>query len=118
MDNNQAVKSSSGREFATFPAAVLAIIVNEHEEFLLIKRPDESRWEVPGGALESGESPILTSSIQNRVLASSAALNFSDSNNVNFPNVDLELALKADCFPFAMKVLKENNNLILRPTID
>ena len=37
---------------------VKAFVINEKEEFLLLKRPSESTWEVPSGALEAGESPL------------------------------------------------------------
>ena len=56
--NRQTVHSSSDREFATFPVALLAFVLNRREEFLLLKRAGESSWEIPSGALESGESPI------------------------------------------------------------
>ena len=55
---SEKVVSASGRQFATFPAAVLAFVVNENEEFLLLRSPRRIGWQVPSGALESGESPI------------------------------------------------------------
>lgn len=54
----QTITASCGRVFATFPVAVLAFVMNRKEEFLLFRRPSESTWEVPSGALETGEAPI------------------------------------------------------------
>ena len=52
------VTAAGGREFAAFPVAVLAFVLNDREEFLLLKRPSESAWQIPSGALESGEAPV------------------------------------------------------------
>lgn len=55
---NKKVVSVSGRQFATFPAAVLAFVVNQNEEFLLLRCSRKMGWQVPSGALESSESPL------------------------------------------------------------
>lgn len=53
----QTVTAVSGRTFATFPVAILAFIINQDEEFLFLKRPAKTDWEIPSGGLEAGESP-------------------------------------------------------------
>lgn len=58
MSPHTEIASESGRVFATFPAAVLAFIVNANEEFLLLRCTRKGGWQVPSGALESGESPV------------------------------------------------------------
>jgi 2-phosphosulfolactate phosphatase len=60
------------------------------------------------------ESPLSISNVQNRVRVSRAASKFSGPGNADFPKSDLELSLKIDRFSFAMKVLREDNCLILR----
>ncbi len=51
------IVAKSGREFATFPAAVVAFVINDQEQFLFLRRSKEDGWEPPSGALEAGESP-------------------------------------------------------------
>jgi len=47
------------RRFAYFPVAVMAFIVNEREEVLLLSHPKRSSgWEVVNGALEAGETVL------------------------------------------------------------
>ena len=46
------------RSFACFPAAVLVFVVNELQEFLLLRHPNRSDWEVINGALEDGETVL------------------------------------------------------------
>jgi 8-oxo-dGTP pyrophosphatase MutT (NUDIX family) len=53
----QAITATSGRSFATFPAAVVVPIVNKREELLLLesqRRP--GLWEPVNGAVEDGET--------------------------------------------------------------
>ena len=54
----QTVTAISGRTFATFPVAILAFVINQKEEFLFLKPPAETGWEIPSGGLEAGESPL------------------------------------------------------------
>ena len=52
------VETADGRrQFACFPAAVLGLIVDQVDRFLLLSRPDRGAWQVVAGALEAGESP-------------------------------------------------------------
>ena len=50
--------ASCGRRFAAFPVAVVALAMDAHGRFLLLRRPGKSSWEPPSGALEAGESPL------------------------------------------------------------
>jgi 8-oxo-dGTP pyrophosphatase MutT (NUDIX family) len=54
------VSSSKGkRRFACFPVAILAFVVNDAEELLLLAHPDRGgAWEVINGALEAGETVL------------------------------------------------------------
>ena len=52
------ITSVAGRKFAMFPAAVGAFILNDAEEFLLLRPIGTDIWYIPNGALESGESPL------------------------------------------------------------
>lgn len=61
MQNQQPyITSSDGdRKFSCFPAAVLAIIVNQKEEVLLMRHTSENGgWQVVNGAMEAGETPL------------------------------------------------------------
>lgn len=49
---------SGAREFAFFPAAVVAFVVNDREEFLLLRHPKRAGWESVSGALEDGETVL------------------------------------------------------------
>jgi GrpB-like predicted nucleotidyltransferase (UPF0157 family)/8-oxo-dGTP pyrophosphatase MutT (NUDIX family) len=56
-DRPHTISASSGRTFATFPAAVVVPIVNRREELLLLesqRRP--GLWEPVNGAVEDGET--------------------------------------------------------------
>lgn len=56
-DRPHTIVASSGRPFATFPAAVVVAIVNRREELLLLeslRRP--GLWEPINGAVEAGEA--------------------------------------------------------------
>jgi 8-oxo-dGTP pyrophosphatase MutT (NUDIX family) len=47
------------RRFACTPVAILAIIVNEREETLLMAHPKQNGgWQVVNGAMEAGETPL------------------------------------------------------------
>lgn len=47
------------RSFACSPAAVLAFLVNQREEILLMAHPDQPEgWQVINGAMEAGESAL------------------------------------------------------------
>lgn len=59
-------------------------------------------------------TPLSLSEIRNRVLNSRAAAKFSSSGNRDFPDMDLKHALKIDRFPFAMKVARIDDLLVLR----
>ena len=52
------IRSASGhRDFATFPVAVLTIVLNDREQVLLLSHPDRpGKWEVVNGGLEAGET--------------------------------------------------------------
>lgn len=52
------VTSTHGRTFACSPAAVLVFIVNERQEFLLLRHPRRQGWEIVNGALEAGETVL------------------------------------------------------------
>src|SRR5437879_11417902 len=51
------ITASSGRAFATFPAAVVVTIVNPQEELLLLESPRRAGlWEPVNGAVDEGET--------------------------------------------------------------
>ncbi len=50
------VVTERGRPFASVPAALLVFIVNEREEFLLLRHPRRAGWEIVNGAMEAGET--------------------------------------------------------------
>jgi 8-oxo-dGTP diphosphatase len=51
------VSTASGREFATFPAAVVVAIVNADEELLLLESPRRRGWWEPvNGGVDAGET--------------------------------------------------------------
>ncbi|MEM8862861.1 MAG: NUDIX hydrolase [Chloroflexota bacterium] len=60
MKSPQPAISSAGpriRTFATFPAAVQAILINRNEEILLLSSPTRKQgWQLVSGALEAGET--------------------------------------------------------------
>lgn len=50
---------SRERSFACYPVAVLAIVVNDQEQVLLLSHPKRpNRWEVVNGALEADETVL------------------------------------------------------------
>ena len=51
------ITSLNGRTFATFPVAVLGYVIDKNGQFLLMRRPTGSKWEIPSGVLERGEAP-------------------------------------------------------------
>lgn len=52
------VETADGRrQLACFPAAVLGLIIDQTDRFLLLSRPDRDAWQVLAGALEPAESP-------------------------------------------------------------
>ncbi|MEM7209696.1 MAG: NUDIX hydrolase [Pseudomonadota bacterium] len=53
------IVANSGREFPTFPVAVLAYVINSASEFLLMRRPQKQTWEIPSGVLEANEPPEI-----------------------------------------------------------
>jgi 8-oxo-dGTP pyrophosphatase MutT (NUDIX family) len=56
-DRPGAITAVSGRSFATFPAAVVAAIINREEELLLLESPHRRGiWEPVNGAVEAGET--------------------------------------------------------------
>lgn len=57
MSASQTITAKSGRQFATFPAAVVAFVINDAEQFLFLRQTKEDSWEPSSGALEAGESP-------------------------------------------------------------
>lgn len=57
------------------------------------------------------------SSFLDRVRTSPEGRVFTDPTFAEFPVQDLELALKIDCFPFAMEVKKRNDQLVARKVI-
>ena len=53
------ITSAKGREFACFPGAVLAFIVNEQEEILMLAHPArKGYWEVINGAMDAGQTVL------------------------------------------------------------
>ena len=60
MTNQQPVITvSRGRRFACSPAAVLAFIVNDNDQFLMLSHPRrQGTWEVVNGALEAEETVL------------------------------------------------------------
>lgn len=50
-------RKHGGRQFDTFPAAVLCYLVRPYGRFLLLAHPDRSGVEVVSGAVEAGETP-------------------------------------------------------------
>jgi 8-oxo-dGTP pyrophosphatase MutT (NUDIX family) len=53
------ITATSGRSFATFPAAIVAPILNGREEFLLLESPRRpGLWEPVNGAVDEGETLI------------------------------------------------------------
>jgi len=52
------IVSESGRRFALFPVAVMAIVVDRKGRFLLLRRPGGKGWESVSGAMERGEKPL------------------------------------------------------------
>jgi len=53
------IAANGKREFACFPAAVMAFIVDAFDRILLLSHPTPAGgWEVVCGAMEEGESPI------------------------------------------------------------
>lgn len=56
-DRAQTIATSSGRSFATFPAAVVVSIVNRQGELLLLESPRRPGWWEPvNGAVDDGET--------------------------------------------------------------
>ncbi|MDT8307061.1 MAG: glycosyltransferase [Anaerolineae bacterium] len=51
-----AVQSERGRTFACVPVALLVFVINDQEEFLLLRHPRRTGWEVVNGALEADET--------------------------------------------------------------
>jgi 8-oxo-dGTP pyrophosphatase MutT (NUDIX family) len=59
MNHAPTMNSVNGRTFACFPAAVLAFIINEQEQFLMLDAtPRRNGWEVVSGALEANETVL------------------------------------------------------------
>jgi 8-oxo-dGTP diphosphatase len=57
MNQQPIVTDTRGRQFATSVAAVLALIINPDEQFLLLSSPKRpGQWEVVNGALDAGET--------------------------------------------------------------
>ena len=53
------IAADGQREFACFPAAILAFIVDDDDRVLLLSSPfRRGGWQVVGGAIEEGESPV------------------------------------------------------------
>ena len=57
-ESNTSITSLSGREFACFPVALVAYVINENKEFLFLSREGEDSWEIPSGAMEAGENTV------------------------------------------------------------
>lgn len=58
MRDQATIVAQSGREFALFPVAVMAIVVDRRGRFLLLRRPGKRGWESVSGAMERGEKPL------------------------------------------------------------
>jgi 2-phosphosulfolactate phosphatase len=61
------------------------------------------------------DAPLPAHEIRTRVRTSSAAAKFTDDTDSDFAAADLEYALRADCFEFAMKVEPAGEQMVLRP---
>lgn len=61
------------------------------------------------------DKPVSLTEVQKMVLNSRAAAKFSNSENRDFPEADLEHALKIDRFAFGMEVERRDELLVLRP---
>ena len=59
-------------------------------------------------------TPLSPADTRDRVLRSRAAVKFSSPKSPDFPREDLDHAVRIDEFPFAMKVGREDNLLVLR----
>jgi len=54
------VSADGRREFACFPAAIMAFIVDADDRVLLLSHPGrQGGWQVVCGAVEEGESPVV-----------------------------------------------------------
>lgn len=59
MSQPRVVTADGRRDFACFPAAILAFVVNDRDEILMLSHPErKGGWEVVNGAIEEGESPV------------------------------------------------------------
>jgi ADP-ribose pyrophosphatase YjhB (NUDIX family) len=54
--NAPLVVTERGRPFTCVPVALLVFVVNDQEEFLLLRHPQRAGWEVVNGALEANET--------------------------------------------------------------
>jgi glycosyltransferase involved in cell wall biosynthesis/ADP-ribose pyrophosphatase YjhB (NUDIX family) len=54
--NAPVVVTERGRPFTCVPVALLVFVVNDQEEFLLLRHPQRAGWEVVNGALEANET--------------------------------------------------------------
>jgi 8-oxo-dGTP pyrophosphatase MutT (NUDIX family) len=52
------VSANGTREFACFPAAIMAFVVDADDRLLLLSHPAQDGWQVVCGAFEEGESPV------------------------------------------------------------
>lgn len=52
------ITAQSGREFAAFPAGLIALIIDKQERFLLLKHPKHGTYEPVNGAYDAGETML------------------------------------------------------------
>jgi 8-oxo-dGTP pyrophosphatase MutT (NUDIX family) len=50
------ITAKSGREFAVFPAGLIALIIDSQERFLLLKHPKHETYEPVNGGYDGGET--------------------------------------------------------------
>jgi len=53
------ITTGSGRVLPTYPAAVLAYVIDEQERILMLSSPNSNNgWEPPNGAMDADETPL------------------------------------------------------------
>jgi ADP-ribose pyrophosphatase YjhB (NUDIX family) len=48
--------ANSGRQFAVFPVGLIALIIDQHERFLMLKHPQHGTYEPVNGGYDGGET--------------------------------------------------------------
>lgn len=58
MTGQPTTVAANGRVFACSPAAVLGMVVDDDERFLLLRMPGDTGWQIVNGGLEADESVL------------------------------------------------------------